>query len=95
MGRLPPMSPSIDPTEIDDRDLGREDPSDPAALQRQDATLCPGDRRAGVLRDLSRVRGKRQGARSYRRLLIFSTALWRGCCKHFGRSDGVRNLALI
>lgn len=34
------MSPSIDPTEIDDRDLGPVDPTDPASLQRLDATLC-------------------------------------------------------
>ena len=43
------MSPSIDPTEIDDRDLGPEDPSDPASFQHLDATLCPECQGTGAL----------------------------------------------
>lgn len=43
------MSPSIDPTEIDDRDMGPVDPTDPASLQHQDATLCPECRGTGAL----------------------------------------------
>ncbi|HEY1073993.1 hypothetical protein [Brevundimonas sp.] len=43
------MSPSIDPAEIDDRDLGPVDPTDPAALQHPDATLCPECQGTGTL----------------------------------------------
>lgn len=43
------MSPSIDPTDIDDRDLGPDDPTDPASLQHLDATLCPECQGTGTL----------------------------------------------
>ena len=43
------MSPAIDPTEIDDRDLGQVDPTDPASLQPPDATLCPECQGVGTL----------------------------------------------
>ena len=43
------MSPSIDPTEIDDRDMGSGDPVDPASLQHPDATLCPECQGTGAL----------------------------------------------
>lgn len=47
MGRFLLMSPSIDPTEINDRDLGPDDPTDPASFQRP--TLCPECQGLGVL----------------------------------------------
>lgn len=43
------MSPSIDPTEIDDRDMGPVDPADPASLEHPDATLCPECQGTGAL----------------------------------------------
>ena len=49
MGRLPLMSPSIDSTEIDDRDLRPVDQSNPASPQHPDATLCPECQGAGTL----------------------------------------------
>ena len=48
-GVCPFMSPSIDPTAIDDRDMGPGDPVDPASLQHPDATLCPECQGTGAL----------------------------------------------
>jgi len=49
VGRFALMSPSIDPAEIDDSDLGQVDPTDPASPHHPDASLCPECQGIGAL----------------------------------------------